>query len=362
MNPRRAAILGSVLAGVMVVLAVIALAVGGNRSSSGVQGASGPGGVSPTGAANPPLPSLSGGSGWINSPALSAADLRGKVVLVDFWDASCINCRRTFPFLRTLEATYASRGLVIVGVHSPEFAFEKSTSYVKSEAKDLGVTWPVLNDPDLKVWDAFDNQYWPAEYLADRNGLERYTHVGEGDDAQVEQAVRTLLNEGGDAGPATNGADQQPPSPLTEERYLGAERGIDSIAEGVVAPGATVTRHDDTPPTQQEIALTGRFTGAAEYLVAQPGAAVTLTFDAADVYSVLSPDSAPVTVEIRLDGRPVPLADRGADVHALPDGTTVTTVDHDDLYALLKGDANRTGVLTLIPRDEPLQLFTFTFG
>ncbi|HVU74008.1 MAG TPA: redoxin family protein [Mycobacteriales bacterium] len=361
MNPRRAAILGGVLAVVMVVLAIVVIARGGDRNAVGVAGA-GSGGVSATGAANPPLPPLTAGTDWINTAPLTAADLRGKVVLVDFWDASCINCRRTFPFLRKLQSTYASRGLVIVGVHSPEFAFEKPAAYVTREAKDLGVTWPVLNDPDLKVWDAFDNEYWPATYLADRQGRERYTHFGEGDEDQVELAVRTLLDEGGDAGPAATGTEAPPPNPITEERYLGAERGINSIAEGVVEAGTTANRHDTVPPAQQEIALTGSFKGAAQYLVAEPGAEVALGFDAADVYAVLSPDARPATVEVRLDGRPVPADARGDDVHALPDGTTVATVDHDDLYTLIRGSSNREGVITLIARDQPLQLFTFTFG
>jgi thiol-disulfide isomerase/thioredoxin len=359
-NPRKAAILGAALAALMVATAVVAIVVGGTRGSRGVAGATS--GVSSTTAANPPLPSLAGGSDWIDSPPLTNAALRGRVVLVDFWDASCINCRRTFPFLRHLQQAYSSRGLVIVGVHSPEFAFEKPVAYVTREAKDLGVTWPVLNDPDLKVWDAFDNQYWPATYLADRHGNVRYTHVGEGDDGAQEQAVRTLLDEGGDAGPAASGTAAVPPTPLTQERYLGAERGIDSIADGVVPAGRTVTRHDDLPPAQQEIALTGRFRGADQYVTAEPGATVTLAFDAADVYAVLSPAEGPATVEVRLDGTPVPAARRGADLHALADGTTVATVDHDDLYALVTGSSNRDGVLTLTARDRPLRLFTFTFG
>ena len=356
MNPRRAAIAGAVLAALMVVTAVIALSVHHVPST----------GTNTVTAADdkddPALPSLAGSHDWINTKPLSPADLAGKVVLVDFWDASCINCRRTFPFLRGLEMAYASKGLVIIGVHSPEFGFEKSTDYVTREAKDLGVTWPVLNDPDLKVWDSFQNQYWPATYLADRNGKVRLTEIGEGKDAQIEQGVRTLLNEGGDAGAATAMPEAGPPTPLTEERYLGAQRGNASIAEGVVPTGQTVTRHDDKAG-QDEIGLTGTFTGADQYLVAHKGATVQLGFDAADVYTVVAPDGAgPVTVTVTLDGKPLAPADRGKDVRVLPDGTTIATVTQDDLYTLVQGSANRAGELALTVRDQPLRLFTFTFG
>src|SRR5262249_2202352 len=131
-------------------------------------------------------------TGWINSSPLTTADLRGKVVLYDFWTYSCINCQRTFPYLRSWYDRYRSAGLVIVGIHSPEFDFEHVRSNVEAAVKRYDVTWPVALDNDMKIWDAFANQYWPADYLADRQGKIRYTHFGEGDYTNTENVIRSL--------------------------------------------------------------------------------------------------------------------------------------------------------------------------
>jgi thiol-disulfide isomerase/thioredoxin len=306
-----------------------------------------------------PAPELAGVAEWLNTTPLTMASLRGRVVLVDFWTYSCINCRRTFPFLRALQRTYESRGLTVVGVHTPEFDFEKLPDNVARAVRALDVTWPVAEDPERATWDAYRNAYWPADYLVDRTGRIRLTHIGEGDERKIEDAVRGLLADGGDPGPARIG-DMPSAAPLqgrlTPELYLGASRG------GYVRDGATVdlTDHGDT-----HLRLSGRFAGAADYVAAAaPGARVRLTYDARDVYAVLAPpagSAAPQRVEVRLDGAPVPPARRGKDVREV-NGRTYVDVRADDLYHLVTGPRLGSGRLDLVATTAGLRWFTFTFG
>ncbi|MGH3744594.1 MAG: redoxin family protein, partial [Mycobacteriales bacterium] len=290
------------------------------------------------------LPDLAQASAWDNTAPLTDASLRGKVVLVDVWDASCINCRRTFPFLRKLQSTYGPQGLVILGVHSPEFAFEKSHAYVAQQVKELDVTWPVAEDPDMKIWDALDNEYWPATYLADREGHIRYEHVGEGDETQIEGAVRVLLAEGGTAGGAVVGQvheSQQAPTGgdgVTPETYLGSQRGSTVGSTVLVSKGVART---------------------PQYAAVPTGGTVTLSFTAKDVYVVLDPaGTAPRTLAVTLDGRPLPAGRRGPDVSA----SGVVTVAHDDLYHVVTGPSISSGTLVLTVTGGPVDAYSFTFG
>lgn len=339
------------LAAVVVVLAVVAAVVATSKAHDSAGAASVLGAGGRVGAADVrpapgygPLPPLSLASAWDNTAPLTDASLRGRVVLLDVWDASCINCRRTFPFLRKLQATYAKQGLVVVGVHSPEFAFEKSHAYVAQQVKELDVTWPVAEDPDLKIWDALGNEYWPESYLADRQGNIRYEHIGEGDETQIEGAVRTLLAEGGSAGNAVVGAvpnGQQPPTAndgVTPETYLGTQRG--STVGSTVQVSANVTR---TP----------------QYAAVPTGGSVVLSFTAKDVYVVLDPaGTTPRTVAVTLDGRALPADRRGPDV--APSG--VVTVNRDDLYHVVTGPGISTGTLVLTVTGGPVDVYSFTFG
>ncbi|HEX8003409.1 MAG TPA: redoxin domain-containing protein [Mycobacteriales bacterium] len=338
----------------------VAVTVGPDRAARIVRGA--PEVVAPEDAR--PVPELAGVTEWVNSAPLSMASLRGRVVLVDFWTYSCINCRRTFPFLRALHETYGPRGLTVLGVHSPEFDFEKDPANVERAVRSLGVTWPVAMDPDKATWDAFDNRYWPADYVVDANGLIRAQHVGEGDEEEVEDAIRSLL---ADPGPRRAARSDRAHGRLTPELYLGYSRG------GQVADGATVTRAD-APGTPDVPALTGRFTGALEWVAAAaPGATVTLDYTARDVYAVLAPPpgappgaagSAPGSawrVEVLLDGAPVPPARRGAAV-VEAGGRTYVDVAADDLYHLLTGPSSGRDRVALRAERAGLRWFTFTFG
>ena len=143
------------------------------------------------------LPSLSGADSWLNSKPLTPKDLQGKVVLVDFWTYSCINCLRTLPYLKAWSEKYKNDGLIVIGVHTPEFAFEKNPANVQKAVIDLGITYPVAIDSDYKIWDAFQNQYWPAHYFVDRQGHIRYHHFGEGEYSKSEDVIRRLLSENG---------------------------------------------------------------------------------------------------------------------------------------------------------------------
>ncbi len=310
----------------------------------------------------PQAPELGGISAFNNTEPLTLAGLRGRVVLVDFWTYTCINCRRTFPFLRALQKTYPE--VTILGVHSPEFGFEKKHANVVRAVKELDVTWPVAEDPEMVTWRAFSNQYWPAKYLIDREGRVRYFHAGEGSDDEVEQAVRDLLDEGGTAPAARIGqtdATERPGNGLTPETYFGTDRGARYVAGGTVVPEAeTVVRKD---PLQQRdiLQLSGSFTGGAEFLELGAGASVTQRFHAKDVYATTARTGADVVLDVTLDGKPVPVERRGRSVMEVG-GRTVVVLRSDDLLHLLTGPDVGDGTLRLAAKTAGARIFTFTYG
>ena len=171
-----------------------------------------------------PAPDFAGIAGWVNSAPLTMKELRGKVVLIDFWTYSCINCLRTLPHVEAWDRMYRKDGLVIVGVHTPEFAFEHVPSNVRSAVKRLGVRYPVALDNEYGTWNAYGNQYWPAEYLIDRKGHVRYAHFGEGEYDVTEESIRSLLGEKLGAPASARLRDLTPTGTLTPESYLGSER------------------------------------------------------------------------------------------------------------------------------------------
>ncbi|WP_343551523.1 redoxin family protein [Pantoea sp.] len=146
-------------------------------------------------AADKPLPSLAGATKWLNSPELTPENLMGKVVLVNFWTYGCINCQRALPYVKSWDEKYRDKGLVVIGIHSPEFAYERKESNVLKAIKRLGINYPVVTDNDFTLWERFDNQYWPTRYLADAEGNVRYEHIGEGDYDGTEKAIQQLLRE-----------------------------------------------------------------------------------------------------------------------------------------------------------------------
>jgi cytochrome c biogenesis protein CcdA/thiol-disulfide isomerase/thioredoxin len=298
---------------------------------------------------------------WFNTPggkALTLSSLHGHVVLVDFWTYTCINCIRTLPYLKAWDATYRNAGLTIVGVHTPEFAFEHEAGNVQSAIERFGLRYPVVQDNDMGTWNAYGNQYWPADYLIDANGHVRYAAAGEGDYAQTETAIRALLAEAGHGvGAMSRPSGVIVPSEVaTPETYLGTNRAQgwhDGPHEGTHFYGATAPAR----LALNEFAFSGAWKIAAQPATALSGAGVDAEFKARNVYLVLSSQAEqPRTVQVLLDGRPISARDAGADVHG-----GVVTVRGQRLYSLVSLATDEERRLSL--RFSPgVSGYAFTFG
>jgi thiol-disulfide isomerase/thioredoxin len=298
-------------------------------------------------------PGFTGIDGWLNSPPLTLADLRGKVVLIDFWTFSCVNCVRTLPHLKVLYDAYRQDGFVIVGVHSPEFDFEKVPANVAAAVQRLGITWPVAIDSEMATWSAYRNQFWPAEYLLDQQGRVAYTSVGEGDYAQTDAAVAQLLKVRTAALPSSTPV----PSNTTSELYAGSVRGqlADNVPYG--SPGAPTVYADHGPPQSQDaIQVTGTWTDEGQYLQADSSGHVRLNFTADTVYIVAGTPAAALPVSVELDGKAVPLGSSGSALTA-----SAFTVTRQDLFQLLTGISPGYHLIDLtVP--PGFRIYTFTFG
>jgi cytochrome c biogenesis protein CcdA/thiol-disulfide isomerase/thioredoxin len=284
-------------------------------------------------------PSLHADGAWINSPPRTLQQLRGKVVLIDFWTYSCINCLRTLPHLKAWYATYHTKGLDIIGVHTPEFAFEHVTSNVQAAVKRLGITWPVMQDNSYKTWDNYANQYWPAEYLIDRSGHVRHTHFGEGEYDKTETLIRTLLGAHGTM--ARHVADATPTGPLTPETYLGYAR-LGSYVGSKLVPDVPAGYTFAKSVPENELSYGGNWRIGAQQIVAGRDARLRLRFSAKNVYIVLG--------------------GRGT-VHALINGKPSATikVDAQRLYTVRASTQSINALLEL--RFTPgIQAYSFTFG
>jgi cytochrome c biogenesis protein CcdA/thiol-disulfide isomerase/thioredoxin len=304
---------------------------------------------------------------WFNTPGnapLSLASLRGRVVLIDFWTYTCINCIRTLPYLKAWDATYRGQGLTIVGVETPEFSFERDASNVASAISQFGIKYPVVQDNEMGTWNAYGNEYWPADYLIDARGQVRYATFGEGDYAQTETAIRALLAEAGHevtAGHAHPTDVIVPSQEATPETYLGTARGQGWVS-GPVAGVHDYGAGHPGPLQVNEFAFSGTWNTAAQPVTAVAGSdahppGIDVEFEAKHVYLVLSSTgNVPRTVQVLLDGRPISAADAGSDVH---DG--LVTVKGERLYTLVS-----------LPHDERHRLslrfspgvtgYAFTFG
>jgi cytochrome c biogenesis protein CcdA/thiol-disulfide isomerase/thioredoxin len=294
-----------------------------------------------------PAPEFAGLESWLNSEPLTMAGLRGKVVVIDFWTYSCINCLRTLPYLKRWDEAYRDKGLVLVGVHSPEFAFERVESNVEDAVERLGVEYPVALDNAFGTWTAWGNRYWPAKYFVDRAGHVRYAHFGEGDYEGSEEVIRTLLAEPGLPEPVSGEIEGERAGPVgTPESYLGYER-VERFSSGeLVRDREAEYAFPDSLPFNG-VALSGRWTVEGERSVAGEDARLRLNYTAREVNLVLGTDGPEAgTVEVLVDGEP----------------TGSVTVTRDDLYRLvtIPGDA-RERLLEL--RVSPgVAAYAFTFG
>jgi thiol-disulfide isomerase/thioredoxin len=315
------------------------------------------------------LPSLDGAVQWLNSPPLTAADLRGKVVLVDFWTYSCINCLRTLPYVKAWADKYRAAGLVVIGVHAPEFAFEKDIGNVRRAVSDLKIDYPVAIDNNYAIWRAFNNEYWPAHYFIDAQGQIRHHHFGEGNYAESEQVIRELLTQAGaknvPGGYVTNAGTGAEAAPAmaevrSPETYLGYQR-----AHGLASAGDPVAdaphRYVAGPLDLNQWALAGTWTLGAEHTdLDRAGGDIVYRFHARDLHLVLGPaaDGKPVRFRVSIDGAP-PGTSHGADVDAGGNGV----VTGQRLYQLIRQQGpivDRTFEIRFL--DPGVRAYSFTFG
>ena len=316
------------------------------------------------------LPSLAGAVEWLNSPPLTPEQLKGKVVLVDFWTYSCINCLRSIPYVRAWADKYKDQGLVVIGVHAPEFAFEKNIGNVKQAVAKLKIDYPVAIDNDYAIWRAFNNEYWPADYFIDAKGQIRHHFFGEGDYAESEKVIQQLLAEAGrgnlpvdmvsvsatGAEAASDAADVKSP-----ETYIGFAR-----SENFASPGGAV---GDTPHVYStgdlkqlnDWGLSGDWTvGGQSATLNKTDGAISFRFHARDLHLVLGPsaDGKPVRFRVTIDGAK-PGESHGADVNADGEGTVT---DHR-LYQLVRQSGpimDHTFSIQFL--DPDVQAYAFTFG
>ncbi|CAI8953050.1 cytochrome c biogenesis protein DipZ [Pseudomonas sp. IT-P294] len=316
------------------------------------------------------LPPLDGAVQWLNSPPLTAQALKGKVVLVDFWTYSCINCLRTLPYVKAWAEKYRDQGLVVIGVHAPEFAFERDVGNVTKAMKDLGINYPVAVDNDYRIWRAFNNEYWPAHYFADAQGRIRYHHFGEGEYAESERVIQQLLREAG-AAKVDNGlinanaTGVQLAPDMNEvqspETYVGYQRAEHFVPEASLAPDTVATYNPPSQLALNDWSLDGQWkVGSERATSSAPASRIVYRFHARDLHLVLGPntDGKPVRFKVLIDGK-APGDAHGTDV--APDGRGLVTEQR--LYQLVRQSSvvnDHTFSIEFL--DPGVSAYAFTFG
>ncbi|WP_415773349.1 cytochrome c biogenesis protein DipZ [Pseudomonas sp. LB3P38] len=316
------------------------------------------------------LPPLDGAVQWLNSPPLTAQALKGKVVLVDFWTYSCINCLRSLPYVKAWAEKYRDQGLVVIGVHAPEFAFERDVGNVTKAMKDLGINYPVAIDNDFKIWRAFNNQYWPAHYFADAQGRIRYHHFGEGEYAESERVIQQLLREAGAAKVAdglinasAEGVQLAPDMNEVQspETYIGYQRAEHFVPETSLVPDKVSAYSAPSQLALNDWSLDGQWNVGSERATSSaPASRIVYRFHARDLHLVLGPgaDGKPVRFKVLIDGK-APGDAHGTDV--APDGSG--SVTEQRLYQLVRqtgGVTDRTFSIEFL--DPGVSAYAFTFG
>ena len=335
---------------------------------------------------DPQAPEIQGIASWINSEPLALSELRGKVVLIDFWTYTCVNCIRTFPYLAEWHSKYADKGLVIIGIHTPEFEFEKNRDNVIAATKEHGLLYPVAQDNDFGTWRAFQNRFWPAKYLIDKDGFIRYRHFGEGAYDETEREIRALLEEtgisvtniipGSDSGPRFDprARSEDRKTSLTRELYAGYERNYASQGAYVAhkeyydGPDREVLYNDRGEHLNHFIYLQGLWRNGPESIIHARETEdfedyVALMFHATSVNVVINPDdSTPFELVLTLDGRPLTEEEKGADVVIDEEGRSYVLVDGPRMYRLVELPMYGGHDLTLSANSTAFALFAFTFG
>jgi len=304
----------------------------------------------------PTAPELIVGGEWFNSKPLTLTQLRGKVVIIDFWTYTCINCQRTFPYVKGWWKKYQDKGLVIIGVHSPEFEFEKDKGNLAKAIRDFGLSYPIVQDNDFSTWRAYENHYWPAKYIIDKDGIIRYSHFGEGRYDETEKVIQGLLMESGAKGVPTN--INNPTSKTygrTPETYLGYNR-LDNFSSPEPIQNNSVSAY--SYPSQildNTFALKGEWNIMGEYAVPKKGSELSFNFDAKEVFLVMkSQEGKSSTIKVYIDGK--------AQYFGEDNNNGVVTVDSDKLYKLIFLPSPGRHILKLEFLDAGPALFAFTFG
>ncbi|HEY1727933.1 MAG TPA: redoxin domain-containing protein [Candidatus Baltobacteraceae bacterium] len=328
--------------------------------------------------------SFDGGSGWLNGAPISIADLRGKVVLVDFWEYTCINCLRTLPYLREWYKRYAADGFVIIGVHTPEFTFSSDPKNVEAATKRLGVTWPVVLDDKDVIWNRYGTTTWPHELLFDQTGKRNDSVIGEGGYTETEQRIQYLLKR-------ANPSLQLPPImallpednyskpgavcyPKTEETFVGGPHANVGNAPPQAANGGlfdsqsslqgltSAMYYDKGSHTDGKIYLQGGWRKVEQGLVSVDGRPhVALKYHAIQVVGVMRPEKGAVTVIVTQDGKPVAHDDAGPDIQYDAQGRSYMTVDAPRAYTIINNKKWGTHDLTLEPQGSGVGMFSFDF-
>jgi cytochrome c biogenesis protein CcdA/thiol-disulfide isomerase/thioredoxin len=315
------------------------------------------------------MPPLSGAVEWLNSPPLTREGLKGKVVLIDFWTYSCINCLRSIPYVKAWAEKYKDQGLVVIGVHTPEFAFEKSVANVKNAVADLKISYPVAIDSNYAIWRAFGNEYWPAHYFIDAEGRIRHHHFGEGDYGESEKIIQTLLHEAGEKTVSSgvvsvkaSGAEaaSDAASVRSPETYLGYVRAENFVSPGGAAPDKPHS-YAEGSPRLNEWGLLGDWTVKAEYAeLNKKDGGIVFKFHARDLHLVLGPppDGKTIRFLVKIDGK-APGASHGSDVDPGGEGA----VTEQRLYQLVRQSGPIMDHNFEIQFLDPgVEAYAFTFG
>ncbi len=302
-------------------------------------------------------PELIQGGDWFNTKPLTIKSLSGKVVLIDFWTYTCINCIRTLPYLKSWYSKYEKDGFVIIGVHTPEFAFEKDSKNVKQAIADFEIKYPVMQDNDYATWSAYNNRYWPAHYLIDKNGKIRYTHFGEGEYDKTEEMIQKLLKETGANIQDKIKNESYDVDSQTPETYLGYAR-----MQGLASPESAAhdTKSAYTIPSSLNLntfAFAGNWTIEEEMATGEEGSIIDFKFLAKNVYLVMNPIGSNAQVTIFLDGKEITKESSGRDVI----GNTVT-ISSNKLYELVKLKKAEEHILRIKVIEGKVSAYAFTFG
>lgn len=288
------------------------------------------------------------GGSWFNSKPLTLKSLRGKVVLIDFWTYTCINCQRTFPYLKSWHEKYSDKGLVIIGVHTPEFEFEKNPENLRKAIADFGLKYPIVQDNNYETWNAFDNHYWPAKYFIDKNGKIRDSHFGEGEYDESEELIQKLLKEAGM--PVDKISISNPTytiSARTPETYLGYSRIEYLVSSEHIVPDKPTVFSAPREIPLNGFAYMGTWTLGKEQAMPSENASLISHFDATNVYLVMRPRAGkPGRVRVILDGNV----------------NGIITIDGDRLYTIIKLPKEEQHMLKLEFLDNNIELYAFTFG